>query len=216
MLSYKKRTFNLLKEDTNVKIFILNGVNRAGKDTFVDIICRVFRGLRTLPRQQLFGAINCEVFHLSTIDPIKNLLRTDEDLVVDIEEKSEHMRRLLSTLKKSLDKYWRGKNETEVGYTTTKLVSSIESIDDMDCEIAVFIDCREPEMINELKNSLKDYSVKTVFIHKSSELALSEADAKASLSANEYTYDIFIRNDGDLVNLAREAFKFIINEILTD
>lgn len=172
-------------------IFIINGSGGVGKDTFINFI------------RKYVLVIN----NISSIDPVRNIYKT---LDIDIENKNEENRKLLSDTKHFLDEKI---NFTE-NYITRKLnyfldeeFSNIKNrstnkiVSDM-----VFVHIREPENINKIANK---FSVYTILMKNNNVKQILSNDADANV--DKYKYDILIKNNGseddleELANLLTDA-----------
>lgn len=165
------------------KIVIINGVNGAGKDTFIDFV------------SQYLGDHN--VLNISTVDCIKDVARR---LGWD-GQKNESARKMLSELKRiSIDfndyPYIDCVNKISLferdrqyyGMSTDKCI--------------IFIHCREPEEIEKYKKRL---NATTLLITNS---RVKPANNSSDLSVFNYKYDYIIDNSKGFMQLYEAAAEF--------
>lgn len=165
------------------KIVIINGINGAGKDTFIDFV------------SQSLGDHN--VLNISTVDCIKDVARR---LGWD-GQKNESARKMLSELKRiSIDfndyPYIDCVNKISLferdrqyyGMSTDKCI--------------IFIHCREPEEIEKYKKRL---NATTLLITNS---RVKPANNSSDLSVFNYKYDYIIDNSKGFMQLYEAAAEF--------
>lgn len=156
---------------------ILNGNGGCGKDTFVDL-CRKAEPL--------------SIWHLSTITPVKEAA---EILGWD-GTKTEENRKFLSDLKDMATKTF----DTSYVYIKKQLENAMFN----NIEV-VFIDCREPNDIQRLK---EDFGAITVLIDASTRkpnITSNHADAEVY----NYEYNYVIKNNGTIEEFSEKAKDFI-------
>jgi len=155
-------------------IFILNGVNESGKNTFVDFI----NELTDKP-----------TYHISTIDWVKKFCQIEYGM--NPNEKTDVNRGI-----------WHQEKMLHKNYIRYLIEKKIDSLSDLKYDNIIFIDCREPEEIEYLKDKL---NAKTILIKKDKVVASNNADQ----NVNNYKYDIIIENNGDINELKLKAKQFI-------
>ena len=167
-----------------VKVIVINGAAQSGKDTFVEF-CKEVK-----PHY---------VYSMSTVDFIK---RIAEEVGWD-GEKTPEARKYLSDLKDIFTK-WLDASYKEVEKKVEALDLLIVQYWLMNDDIYLFVHCREPEEINKLVNN---FGAKTVFIMRPGieKVTTNHAD----LEVEDYDYDYFIVNDGNLDDLRTKAKLFM-------
>ena len=138
-----------------MKVYIINGHSRAGKDTFVDLIKDIYNDkypeeYRLNSTKRIVPIINID--NISTIDPIKNIMRTYCNWNG---QKKDKDRKLMCELKELLTNY------CDLSY------NYVIDIYKQDLEIktkALFIHCREPEEIKKLLNTIPNS--KTILVKR--------------------------------------------------
>lgn len=120
-----------------MKIFIINGPECAGKDTFVKMI-------------QDIGHYNAyAIYNASTVDCVKNIAYSFGWKG----EKTDRDRKMLSDLKDLLTQ-WNDIPYKSIRNTIEKIKNKYE---------AIFIHCREPE---EIERFVQDYHALTIFVDR--------------------------------------------------
>lgn len=164
-----------------MKVVIINGTGKAGKDSFVNM-CKL---------------IDPKIQNYSTVDAVKDVARK----MGWNDDKSEEGRLFLSGLKELWDNY----NHGATNGTVKRATRYIELMKEMDLDSHVFIHCREPEKIDELK-SLFDVPVITLLVENPNvpEITSNHSDR----DVRNYDYDVTIMNDGTLDDLRNSARWF--------
>ena len=166
-------------------IFIINGSNGVGKDTFIDKLRDELR--------------DYEYLNISAIDVVKNMLRKNE---IWDGQKDEKGRRLLAEVKAAINKYSDFINNDiimRVGrWRPRTMMNSI-----------AFIHVREPEQIEILSHRLEsafgEFSmVGTILIKRASAEATANNDA--DMNVENYKYDIVLEDKND-------EFKSAVNNL---
>ncbi len=170
-------------------IYIINGIARAGKDTFVQLV----QELSKTP-----------TLNLSSVQTLKDLFT--KHLNYNEETKTEKERKLLSETKKLFDEH--------CNFTTFDIVKKLSN--DIDNEIA-FIHVREPQtfpfLIQQISKNL-NITPKTIFISRDqTNLIISNESDKLALTS-EYNYDYHITNNSTIDSLKQQAQNFITLESL--
>jgi len=164
----------------NIKSVIINGIARAGKDTFIKMC------------QEYMSRYN--VYNLSTIDPIKKIVK--DILKIDVIDKSDKYRKLLSDIKLSLTEY----NNYTYHWIINQVNKYIE-INKYETNI-FFIQCREPSEIQKFKNNINSI---TLLVTKSD---LHIPNNIADQNVLNYKYDYIIENNSTLKQLNKKAISF--------
>ena len=159
------------------KIFIVNGAPGSGKTTFEDFCCRA---------PHVYGA-----HILSTITFVKEVA----EFCGWNGEKTPENRKFLSDLKDLLTKW------NDVPFN--KVLDELDELNYYGAQY-VFIDCREPEEIEKLKQEL---NATTVLVRRAGHRV--EASNHADKNVEDYEYDLYIENDGDLEDLKLKAEEFM-------
>ena len=166
-------------------IFIINGSNGVGKDTFIDKLRDELR--------------DYEYLNISSIDVVKNMLRKNE---IWDGQKDEKGRQLLAEVKAAINKYSDFINTDiimRVGrWRPRTMMNSI-----------AFIHVREPEQIEILSQRLEsafgEFSmVGTILIKRASAEAAANNDA--DMNVENYKYDIVLEDKND-------EFKSAVNNL---
>ena len=165
-----------------MKVYIVNGMPGSGKTTFEDCCANHIH-----PK-------GCHI--LSTIDCVKEIAKTcgwDG-------RKDDKSRKFLSDLKDLLTNY---------NNLPFKVISKkVGDIARDDPESAVFIDCREPNEIDKLRET---FNAKTILIRRESvenEVWSNHADTEVF----NYNYDYIIENNGSMLDLIYAVEAFLIEE----
>lgn len=165
-----------------MKVIVINGYPRAGKDTFVKFC------------QDVLGTFRCR--NLSTIDCIKKNARYFGYLG----EKTPEARRFLAKLKDITSEY----NDFSYKYIKKQLYY-IQDQESPHCKIVVFIHCREPK---EIDRFVEDYNATTVLI-KNKRVEDHGYSNAADANIELYKYDVIILNNNSLDDLKLAAETFI-------
>lgn len=164
------------------KIFVLNGNATCGKNTFAKMVGKYV-----------------DAIQFSIVDPIRAIMSVlPEEVMVDMNNKDEKLRKLTSDFKLALEGY------SDYPYRTVK-----NFLDKTESKKCIFIDMREKHDIERLK---KEYEAKVVLItnNRAPEITSNVADAHIF----ENPYDIKIENNGTLEDLEKEAKKFVEENVL--
>lgn len=174
-----------------MSVYIINGAPGAGKSTFCEKVIDIVG--------KNWG------YELSTVDLVK-------EIATDLGwngEKTLKNRKFLSDLKDLLTEW----NDIPFKHITKQVRLIKEYFDSFNLdsnEAAIFINCREPEEIERLKKAL---DAKTILIRRD-KAENSPISNHADANVLNYKYDIEIRNNGDLRELAYLALDFIEKEEL--
>ena len=167
-------------------IIIINGVARSGKDEFVTIT------------KKFVKPAHIQVHNISSIDPMKEIAK----FLGWNGDKNEKTRKFLSQLKQISVEY----NDYPFRYICDWLEKF--SLKDVLPKI-VFIHCREPKEIQKiydycLENQL---TVKTMLVERNVDIP----DNKSDQGVNDFKYDIYVQNNGNLDKFEKTTKK-ILNE----
>ena len=164
-----------------MKVVIINGGPRSGKDTFVNM-CKL---------------IDPAIENYSTVDNVKEIARK----MGWNGEKTEKDRILLSGLKELWDNY----NGGATNRTVKKAKYYLDKAQENGIDTTVFIHCREPENIDKMK-TMFDVPVLTLLIENPNvpEITSNHSDR----DVNNYEYDVTVTNDGTLDDLRNSARWF--------
>ena len=175
-----------------MKIFVINGAPRAGKDTFVEQC------------QKLIGDIRC--LNVSTVDFVKQVaMYAGWD-----GNKTPEARKFLSDLKDIMTEY------DNIPFKKVKRAIEIYRLeleeytsDFYIINSVVFIHCREPQEIEKFK---KELGAKTLLI-RHPDVEGGDQSNHADAEVFNYDYDYTIYNDGTLEDLAKKAIDFLMEHI---
>ena len=168
-----------------MKIIVINGRPRAGKDTFVEFC-----------QKHCMWCLN-----ISTVDFVKDVAR----YCGWNGEKTPENRKFLSDLKALLTE-WNDIPFKKVAEAIIAFGSEMKIYDfDPDRDGIVFIHCREPEQIDRFK---KELGAQTLLISREEdddEMFSNESDA----NVYNYKYEYYITNEGTLQDLEDVAVRFL-------
>lgn len=170
-------------------IFVLNGTNGSGKDTFYEMI----KGM-----EEEFGITTS---HISSIDSIKKMAKN----YGWNGKKDEKGRELLFQLKSAWDNY-NSFTQQDIFAKTKRWINN--------CGLKpafFFVDIREPEKIQVYIDSIEKYFgdmafIGTILIDSS---RYGVASNVADQGVKNYEYSITINNDGSMDDLREKAHHFI-------
>lgn len=161
-----------------MKIIMVNGVARSGKDTLIQELSRAL-------------SFNNEYICLtySTIDEVKRLAKT----LGWNGEKTEKSRKFLCDLKKLWTDFNNGPNNDVL----KKVVSKNTYEDILGKEYIIFIQCREPAGIDFFKESFKKRNIdcRTILVLREN---VEIPDNPADNNVFDYSYDYYINNNEDI------------------
>ncbi len=158
-------------------VIILNGTAKSGKTTFASLCKKNFY---------------C-TYNISTITPIKQALTC---MFVDIDNKDDRTRKLMSDLKDMM---------TEFNQCSKIFVQKeIAKLNKLGMVYILFVDSREPEEIQWFKDNLK---CKTLLVKNKRVLILTTNHADKNIE--NFEYDFVINNDEGLEELEIKAKLFV-------
>ena len=185
-----------------MKVYIINEHSRVGKDTFVNLIKDIYNDkypkeeYRLNSMKRIVPAINID--NISTIDPIKDIMRTYCNWNGQKEDKD---RKLMCELKELLTNYC----DLSYNYVINIYKQDLETKTK-----ALFIHCREPEEIKKLLNTIPNS--KTILVKRpDNDYCKNNA---ADLNVDNFKYNIIINNNSDLKHLKELAYNFCVEEKL--
>lgn len=207
-------------------VFIMNGSNQTGKDTFVDVFSKCWEPIY----ENIVGPIpkslgrthedSCEipmeckpVIHISTVDPYKNLFMKDirhfgvtHYFRKEINDKTETYRLLLSKLKDLFDTEY--KKNHGICLSTQYVIDRIEHYAANNPMGICFVDCRESVKVDELKSALTKLN-HNVYIVKTIRFAADTANNPSDKDATEnQEYDILVNNN---LHITESVTAFLYN-----
>jgi len=167
-----------------MKVFVINGYPRSGKDSFVEFCNEKYR---------------CKNY--STVDIIKTCAR----LLGWNGVKDATSRKFLSDLKDLASKAF----DTSMQMGIKEMLYAAQTGYDF-----FFIHAREPQEIEEFKgicNNFLHFNCKTIFIDRpgANDVELSNHSDK---EVENYTYDYYVKNDGTLDDWRETAYEFITKQ----
>lgn len=172
-----------------MKVVIINGAPRSGKDTFVGMC---------LDKLGYFG------YNFSTVDFVKDVAT----YCGWNGEKTPRDRKFLSDLKDLLAE-WNDVPYRKVREAIAKIYLIAEQYNLDHNKFVVFVHCREPE---EIKRFVKDYDAITVIVRRP-EVENVEQTNHADSNVFNYEYDVTIWNGEDLDHL-KLAADFFLDKLL--
>ena len=167
-----------------MKVFVINGMPRAGKDTFVEM-CQI-------------EALWC--LNVSTVDFVKDLARRcgwDGT-------KTPENRAFLSDLKDLLTR-WGNVPFKEVCRAINLFKLEMELYDFNHDDGVVFIHCREPE---EIQKFVEYYNAQTILVRREA-IETKEQSNHADAEVFNCKYDFVVENNGTLDELKQKAIWFL-------
>lgn len=165
-----------------MKIILINGFAQSGKDTFVQLCQKELR----------YGTIE----NISTVDLIKKAAF----LLGWNGVKDDKGRKFLSDLKDTANLY----SDLSSKYIKETIENSIKLNKTKYETKAIFVHAREPEEIDKLK---KEFNAITLLIRNNRiEPVISN---HADRNVENYKYDYIVNNNGSILDLTKEAVKFM-------
>ena len=162
-----------------MKIIVINGSARSGKDSFVNFAKNS----------------DAEVYNFSMIDYVKAQAKK----IGWRGAKDAEGRRFLSDLKDAFDIY----NDVPFQYVKRQIKFVCEDSWNTD-NLVIYVHAREPK---DIQRWVDEANAKTLLIRRAS-AEEAEASNHADRNVFDYDYDYVYRNEGDLAQLEREAINF--------
>lgn len=174
------------------KVFFINGLPRAGKDTFVGMVSAILE------------QCGVPVGTFSSIDPVRDMLSSAG---FDLSQKTEADRKLLSIVGAAVEEHsnWRTK-------LTVDFVTGFEAAFPTNAHFdvgggVVFLHVREAENIKAIATELwKNGIMSETILVKSLRSEEPKSDADRDVLNTEY--DIEVENNGTLIDLMKKAVRF--------
>ena len=171
-----------------LKIVVLNGYSRSGKDTFVEIASKRF---------------NC--INHSSIDKVKDIAAEMGWNGI----KNEHNRQMLAELKQFYIKWFNGPFRDIVREIDMAILNNIRFPSEKLRIDFVFLHIREPEEIQQIKNYCEDnkfLEFHSIFVQRDE----SEKNHKSDSMVENFDYNFICKNNSTL-----QVFETNINTILS-
>lgn len=180
-----------------LQIFIINGPVQSGKTTFGQMVGTI------LERE------NIPFEHNSSVGPVKNYLKEFgwNGELWDGVTKDDYWKRIMYECK-----CWMIEKDEHI--FDKFAVGRLLDISDGGLDGVFFFDIREPENIQQIVDYVNEnnpeISIKTVFVNRSQDL---EFNNYADRNQGNYTYDIFLDNNGTLEDLEKISIDFVSENI---
>lgn len=172
-----------------MKVYIVNGKAGAGKTTFEDFVI------------EMMGVYAMRISTVSLVKEVATFCGWNG-------KKEPKDRKFLSDLKDALTE-WNDLPFKDVQNRIHSYLYSFEQFEIPTDKVAIFIDCREPQEIDRLKQF---YNGKTICVLRT--LENYHPSNHADADTDNYKYDIYIENNEDLKQLYEAAENFIRTENL--
>ena len=184
-------------DHSKVKIYIINGMGRAGKDTFAQYVNEAIVQLTNHERS---------VFKLSTIDWPKEVCKFAG---WDGYSKSDKDRKFMSDINLALEAW----DDSPLCRTLDRIIGNFEVLE----HGFFFVDLREPYRIERFKKMCQGegFQVFTVFITRP-DIDTITSNAGDASTLEPYDYDFYIENNGTLYDFQQKAHEFAQKVILED
>ena len=176
-----------------VKVVVVNGAPTSGKTTFEEIcfdMCRPHNHIKGFTSEN-----NLWVKITSTVEFVKEIA---EHCGWD-GSKTLKNRKFLSDLKDLLTEW------NDIPFKKIKEVADALATKRNGVDWILFVDCREPAEIQKLKERL---NATTILIRRES-VESNEVSNHADAEVFNYTYDLTIENNSDIIGLEKKAKDFI-------
>ena len=166
-----------------MKVIILNGYGKVGKDKFSELCMKHHK-----------NSINW-----STVDEVKKILKNNFGWNG---EKTNKSRKFLSELKR----IWTEYNNGPFLDIVNKISKNQFKLNDYDKnDFIYFIHCREPQEIEKFVNEYKDNCI-TVLLKREN---INIPDNDSDKNVNNFNYDYIIDNNGTIDDLDKLAIDFL-------
>jgi len=167
-----------------MKVIVINGAARTGKDTIVEIVKR---------------KADDHVVNMSTIDPVKEAMKC---LGWD-GSKTDQDRLFMAKLKQLWIEIYNGPIEY-IRYGINMKLALVDYKGDKD-KVIYFVHCREPEEIQKLKDYFGEHCITLLIKRDGLDIPINGADDVVE----NYRYDHMIDNSGSIDDLGRSIDDFI-------
>lgn len=180
---------------TRTFVVVVNGLAGSGKDTFVDECMKYCDDYEC-----------ANVLNLSTIDPVKELLR---GLGWDANTKTDEVRDMLSNMKQ----FWVDHQNGPTLYLITNILNFHQM--HMKEDNIIFCHIREPEEIHKLMRIIRPMWIfgiygTTVKVERNVMVTAANKSDNADV-INSYSYDKVIDNNGEIQLLGVRAANYVDN-----
>jgi len=175
-----------------LKVIIINGKPRSGKDTFVDLFTKMY---------------NYRVKNFSSVDLIKDVIKKHFDWNG---EKNHKSRKFISDIKKS----WIEFNDGPKNYIINKINDDITLCENSNLNTInniYFIHIREIDEIYKLKKHYNNDCITILIDRKNFTEKIYNNVSDDNLF--KFKYDFIIKNDNDIEHFKNNIKNFINNEI---
>ena len=167
-----------------MKVIIINGAARNGKDQFVNFFTKNYE----------FKTVNW-----STIDKVKKVAKSNFGWDG---KKTDEARLFLSEIKR----VWSDYNDGPFKYMVNKISKHFDKLDKKDKKNMIyFIHCREPKEIQKFVDYYVDDCITILLKREDREVPNNDSDKNVS----NFNYDYTIDNDGDKKLLKKKSLEFI-------
>jgi glutamyl-tRNA reductase len=165
-----------------MKVIIVNGSARSGKDQFANYVKKHY---------------DHKCLNWSTIDKVKKISKRNFGWNG---KKTDQARKFLSEIKRIWSEYNNGPFEDMI-----KKISTHSSKSEENENTIYFIHCREPQEIQKFVDKYKDNCITLLIKREDREVP----DNLADKNVNNFKYDYIIKNNGNKKDLETESNKFI-------
>lgn len=187
---------------TRYAAFVIGGVARNGKDQWIDF----------MNEQDIFAAVE------SSIDPVKDVAKliamyedskmSHSELTQEMEHKTDSYRELLFQLKKAWVNLDDGPNRITMSRVWEHRLISETTLAKNERTKCCFIHVREPEEIDKWITRLEDSGFICASVCVRGHTSQEEFKNHCDTQTENYDYDIYVDNSGDLQNLRMDAYGF--------
>lgn len=170
------------------RIVVLNGAARTGKDTFIDLI------KAAVDRRNLHLVVRSR----SSIDPVRNML---QDVGIDLSMKTEEDRRLLATVGTAMEEH--------SGFRSNYIIDGLKNWMDASYGRLMFVHIRELDVIERVRHKAAElgWPMTTMLLLRAGYDPIMSNPADAMVHA--MSYDLHVKNNGDLTELATLADMYL-------
>lgn len=184
---------------THIKqIFVINGLPRSGKDTFVDEFNCVYNKCVQIAYVHNYSLV-------SIIKKIAKQCGWDG-------QKDDKSRKFLSDLKDLTDEY----NNLCLNSTIKEIEEFLKNEEEMNANSFLFIHARDPKDIEFICNK---YNAKSILVRRTGNEIInsgSEYSNHADCNVYDYSYDYEVCNPGDTIENYDNNIKLFIGNFIND